>query len=247
MAAAALESFPTGSPFDQVLLILLPAGHSVSLSLALLQKVSQCSLDLRPVQIPLADAEEGAPAVLTLYIIAKMFTQLKAGQSLMTGRVSEAPAFQAQLMQPVSSKASPSDCPRGTNGHLLWPKLLAKGFWPHILAELHLFPLQPGECLQELEAGPFLAMACVEAIVSNSDSMKWQGLHSHESPAKKKFLQASIASRWQETSAPPTRRVLRSVNSETDNSLSAFLITSCVIFCYMLSSFISLIFQDGFT
>lgn len=62
MAAAALESFATGSPSDQVLLILLPAGHSVSLSLALLQKVSECSLDLRPVQIPLADAEEGAPA-----------------------------------------------------------------------------------------------------------------------------------------------------------------------------------------
>ena len=65
MAAAALESFPTGSPSDQVLLILLPAGHSVCLSLALLQKVSECRLDLRPVQIPLADAEEGAPAVLT--------------------------------------------------------------------------------------------------------------------------------------------------------------------------------------
>jgi len=95
MAAAALESFATGSPSDQVLLILLPAGHSVSLSLALLQKVSECSLNLRLVQIPLADAEEGAPAVLTLYIIAKMFTQPKAGQSLMTGRVSEAPAFQA--------------------------------------------------------------------------------------------------------------------------------------------------------
>ena len=39
----------------------------------------------------------------------------------------------------------------GANGRLLWPKLLAKSFWPQVLKELRLFPLQSGECLQELE------------------------------------------------------------------------------------------------
>lgn len=121
---------------------------------------------------PMQRKEHRRTHVLTLYIIAKMFTA--QGRPVFDDRPCvRSPPFPGPAHAPVSSKASPSDCPRGTNGHLLWPKLLAKGFWPHILAELHLFPLQPGECLQELEAGPFLAMACVEAIVSNSDSMKW--------------------------------------------------------------------------
>lgn len=230
MAGAALDSFDAGSPADTVLCILLPAGCSVNLSLALLQKVTACKLECRSVQVALSDAEEGAPAVLTLYVIAKVFAQPQTGQSLMAGRVSESQAFKTMLLGPVTSKVSPSDCPRGTNGHLLWPKLMAKAFWPVVLKELRLLPLQPGECLQELECGPFLALETMQVMVSNPDSCRWLGLHAHESPAKRKWLTDSIAKRWQELSAPATRRTLRSVLSETDNSLSAFLKTYFIIF-----------------
>ena len=45
MAGAALDSFEAASPCDMVLCLLLPAGHNINLSLALLQKVAGCKLE----------------------------------------------------------------------------------------------------------------------------------------------------------------------------------------------------------
>ena len=171
MAGAALDSFEAASPCDMVLCLLLPAGHNIGLSLALLQKVADCKLECRAVQVFLSDAEADAPAVLTLYVIAKVF----AGQSLMAGRVAESTAFKTMLLGPVPSKVSPSDCPRGTNGHLLWPTLLAKGFWPQVLTSLSVWPLKSGEALLEMEPCPFLGLASMDVISANCDSTRWLG------------------------------------------------------------------------
>ena len=45
MAGAALDSFEAASPWDMVLCLLLPAGHNINLSLALLPKVADCKLE----------------------------------------------------------------------------------------------------------------------------------------------------------------------------------------------------------
>jgi len=135
MAGAALDSFEAANPCDMVLWLLFPAGHNINLSLALLQKVADCKLECRAIQVfwctcsaHFVRHHKGLwQAVLQTPKLSRPWCgrgdEDEAWWGRRRGRGSSKSIRIRLREQVVTSKVSPSDCPRGTNqnpqGYLL--------------------------------------------------------------------------------------------------------------------------------
>ena len=95
MAGAALDSFEAANPCDMVLWLLLPAGHNINLSLALLQKVADCKLECRAIQVFLSEAEFTCSDHFVRHHKGLWTTQ--DCRSLMAGRVADSQAFKTMV------------------------------------------------------------------------------------------------------------------------------------------------------
>ena len=116
------------------------------------KKDADCKLECRAIQVFVSDAEADAPAVLTLYVVAKVFGQ---PWPVLNGR----PCCRL----PGASHFKGQSLSKGTNP-------TCSGLWPKVLANLSVWPFQPGAALLEMEPCPFLRLASMDLITANSAS-----------------------------------------------------------------------------